>query len=154
MPANAKIEAKYGDILISKVRPNRGAIAIIDFDDTDLIVSGAFTVLRAKSDGIMSAETLKVLLRTSIYREWLLKFNVGTSYPVIKDDDVLDLPIPIVDFKIQRQIADLVQHSFALKAQSTHLLEVAKRAVEIAIEENEAAATAWIGDSIKNIENK
>lgn len=144
LPANAKIEAKRGDVLVSKVRPNRGAIAIIDFDDSDLIVSGAFTVLRAKSNGIISAETLKVLLRTKMYRDWLLKFNVGTSYPVIRDDDVLGLPIPIVDSDTQQQIADLVQHSFALKAQSTHLLEVAKRAVEVAIEQDEAAALAYI----------
>ncbi len=144
LPANAKIEAKYGDVLVSKVRPNRGAIAIVDFDDTDLIVSGAFTVLRAKPDGIMSVETLKVLLRTKMYREWLLKFNVGTSYPVIRDDDVLDLPIPIVHSGIQRQIADLVQQSFALKVQSAHLLDVAKRAVEMAIEQDETAAMTHI----------
>ncbi len=31
-----------------------------------------------------------------------------------------------------------------LKKQSEHLLEVAKRAVEIAIEQDEAAAIAWI----------
>mgnify|MGYP000644415023 CR=1 FL=1 len=27
----------------------------------------------------------------NIYKELLLKYNVGTSYPVIKDDDVLNL---------------------------------------------------------------
>jgi type I restriction enzyme S subunit len=52
--------------------------------------------------------------------------------------------VPLVGMPIQRQIADLVQHSFALKAQSTHLLEVAKRAVEVAIEQDEAAALAYI----------
>ncbi len=37
----------------------------------------------------------------------------------------------------QTQIATLVQQRFTLKAQSEHLLEVAKRAVEIAIEQDE-----------------
>jgi type I restriction enzyme S subunit len=106
-------------------------------------VNNAPKLLRAKSNGVISAETLKVLLRTKMYRDWLLKFNAGTSYPVIRDD-VLGLPIPIVDSDTQRQIADLVQHSFALKAQSAHLLEVAKRAVEVAIEQDEAAALAYI----------
>jgi type I restriction enzyme S subunit len=37
-----------------------------------------------------------------------------------------------------------VQQSFSLKAQSEHLLSVAKRAVEMAIEQDEAAAMEFI----------
>jgi type I restriction enzyme S subunit len=144
LPANAKQEVQRGDLLISKVRPNRGAVAIIEFDDTDLIVSGAFTVLREKADSEFSNETLKVLLRTKIYREWLLKFNVGTQYPVIRDEDILGLPIPKVEREIQTKIATLVQQSFTLKVESERLLAVAKRAVEMAIEQDEAAALRYL----------
>ena len=45
LPANAKIFLNNGDLLISKVRPNRGAVAIVNFDENDLIGSGAFCVL-------------------------------------------------------------------------------------------------------------
>ena len=144
MPANAKQEVRRGDLLISKVRPNRGAVAIIDFDDTDLIVSGAFTVLREKVDSVFSNETLKVLLRTPMYRDWMLKFNIGTQYPVIRDDDILNLPIPCIDEETQEKIAAMVQESFSLKAESERLLDVAKRAVEIAIEQDENAGMAYI----------
>ncbi|MHB1098718.1 MAG: restriction endonuclease subunit S [Burkholderiales bacterium] len=144
LPANAKQEVQRGDLLISKVRPNRGAVAIIDFDDTDLIVSGAFTVLREKTDSVFSNETLKVLLRTKIYRDWMLKFNIGTQYPVIRDDDILNLPVPFVNEKTQEIIADLVKESFSLRAESARLLDVAKRAVEIAIEQDESAGMAYI----------
>jgi restriction endonuclease S subunit len=61
-----------------------------------------------------------------------------------------DLSIPIFEMDIQQQIADLVQQSFALKAQSTHLLDVAKRAVEIAIEQDEAAAFAFITSEVND----
>ena len=144
LPANAKQEVRRGDLLISKVRPNRGAVAIIDFDDTDLIVSGAFTVLREKTGSTFSKETLKVLLRTWMYREWLLKFNIGTQYPVIRDDDILNLPIPCIDVKTQTKIAALVQQGYAHKMEGERLLEAAKRAVEIAIEQDEAAALAYL----------
>jgi len=144
LPANAKHEVQRGDLLISKVRPNRGAVAIIDFYDTDLIVSGAFTVLREKADSVFSNETLKVLLRTPLYRDWMLKFNIGTQYPVIRDDDILNLPIPLIDGKTQSKIAALVQQSFTLTTESEHLLEVAKRAVEIAIEQDENAGSIYI----------
>lgn len=144
LPANAKQEVKRGDLLISKVRPNRGAIAIIDFDDTDLIVSGAFTVLREKKSSKFSNETLKVLLRTNLYREWMLKFNIGTQYPVIRDEDILNLPIPIVLEESHKKISALVKQSFTLKKQSETLLEVAKKAVEFAIEQDEATALQYI----------
>jgi len=147
LPANGKLKAKKGDLLISKVRPYRGAVSIIDNDYENLVVSGAFTVLRGNASSSYNNEVLKVLLRSNIYKDWLLQFNVGTSYPVIKDEDVLNLPIPFVEEIIQQQIATLVQESFVLKAQSENLLEVAKRAVEIAIEGNEDVALAFVNEN-------
>jgi hypothetical protein len=46
----------------------------------------------------------------------------------------------------QTQIAELVQQSFALKAESERLLVTAKCAVEIAIETNEQTAMVYIND--------
>ena len=134
LPANAKIMVKEGDILISTVRPKRGAITVIEHDRDDLIVSGAFTILRRKVKSYFNNEFLKVLLRTEIYKDWLLQFNVGTSYPVIKDEDILNLVIPNVEEAIQTQIADLVRQSDRLRQESQALLEEAKRKVEQAIE--------------------
>ena len=138
LPANAKIIVNKGDLLVSKVRPYRGAVAIIDFAEKDIIASGAFTVLQEKQG--MKKEVLQVLLRTSFYKDWLLKWNIGSSYPVIKDDDILNLLIPKISENIQRQIAAKVQESFTLKAKSKRLLNLAKTAVETAIEQGESAA--------------
>ncbi|MBU0713694.1 restriction endonuclease subunit S [bacterium] len=144
LPANAKKEVKRGDLLISKVRPYRGAVTIIDFDAENLIVSGAFTVLRERTDSVFSNETLKVILRTSIYRDWLLKFNIGTQYPVIRDEDVLNLPIPKISKDVQEEISKEIRLSQKLEKQSEQLLELAKRAVEIAIEQGEETAIDYI----------
>ena len=144
LPANAKINALNGDLLISTVRPNRGAITIINTDETDLIVSGAFTVLKKKVNSKINTQVLQVLLRTHIYKELLLKYNVGTQYPVIKDDDVVNLMIPIIDSTIQTEIEEKIKESLKLKEESKHLLEVAKRAVEMAIEDGEDFATKYI----------
>ncbi len=132
LPDNAKRVVYFGDILISKVRPYRGAVAIINFEAKNLIASGAFTTLHEKSD--YKKEVLQVLLRTQIYKEWLLKWNVGSSYPVIKDEDILNLPIPILPQETQEQIANCIQRSFALRQESKQLLESAKLAVEAEIE--------------------
>ena len=138
LPANAKYLVKRGDILISKVRPYRGAVSVIDFEPENLIASGAFTILRETGD--VKKEVLVILLRTPIYRDWLLKWNVGSSYPVIKDEDVLNLTIPIIRRDIQEQIVAKVQESFALRKESKRLLDLAKHAVEVAIEQGEDAA--------------
>ena len=137
LPANAKTEVKKGDILISKVRPNRGAVTIIDFEVENLIVSGAFTVLREKKTSIFSNETLKVLLRTELYKDWLLQFNIGTQYPVIRDEDILNIPILKIPKEVQDMITEKIKISQELRKQSEQLLKTAKRAVEIAIEEGE-----------------
>ena len=134
LPDNAKRVLHKNDILISKVRPYRGAVAIIDFEQEDLIGSGAFTVLQEKSS--YKKETLQILFRTAVYKDWLLKWNVGSSYPVIKDEDILNLPIPILPEQIQTKIASLIQQSFECKSQSKQLLEDAKRMVETEIEKN------------------
>lgn len=131
LPANAKMAVAKDDILISKVRPYRGAVAIIDFKAQDIVASGAFAVLREK--GNFKKEVLQVLLRTSIYKEWLLKWNVGTSYPVIKDEDILNLPIPKIDLQTQDSIASHIQQSFTLRAEAKALLNEAKAKVESAI---------------------
>ena len=140
LPANAKIMTQKGDVLVSTVRPNRGAVAILDTDK--LLVSGAFTVLRQK--GTLKKEVLQVVLRTRLYRDWLLRYNVGTSYPVIKDEDVLNMPIPIIEPRNQNVIVAKVQESIYLRQKSNRLFEVASRAVEMAIEKNEDCAMNWL----------
>ena len=144
LPTNAKIMTQRGDVLVSTVRPNRGAVAILDSDD--LLVSGAFTVLRQK--GNYKKEVLQALLRTDLYRDWLLRYNVGTSYPVIKDEDVLNMPIPMFSQEVQETIEAKILESFALRHKSKELLEYAKQAVEMAIEQGEDVALAWLGNRV------
>lgn len=145
LPDNAKIMTQKGDLLVSTVRPNRGAVAILG--NGNLLVSGAFTVLR--EDGDYPKEVLQVLLRTSMYRDWLLRFNVGTSYPVIKDEDVLNMPIPILGDDIKQDVVAKVNESASLRRQSKQLLEYAKQAVEMAIEQGEDIALAWLKSKVE-----
>lgn len=144
LPANAKILPQKGDLLVSKVRPNRGAISIIEEDYSNLVVSGAFAVLREKKESNYRVETLKTLLRTPIYSDWLLKFNVGTSYPVITDEDILSLPIPIIKSNVQDEIASYIKQSMEYSKKAKELLEISIKAVEIAIDKDEMSAQNFL----------
>lgn len=54
-----------------------------------------------------------------------------------RKEEIEKVAVPIIDYKIQQQITELVEESFRLKAESERFLEVAKQAVEMAIEKGE-----------------
>ena len=147
LPANAKRVLKKGNVIISKVRTYRGGITIVD--ENGYIGSGAFCIL--EENGRINKETLLAFLHSKPLLAWSLKPNTGTSYPVIVDDDILNLPIPILPEEIQIQIQRKVVESFRLRKQSRHLLECAKRAVEIAIETDEQTAVDWLENETQDL---
>ena len=74
-------------------------------------------------------------------------------YTAINKDDILQgyrLPIIVPEEK-QAQIQRKVVESFRLRKQSKHLLECAKRAVEIAIETDEQTAVDWLENETKDL---
>lgn len=132
IPANGKRKLFENDLLISKVRPYRGAVSFIDFNVDNLIGSGAFTVLQEKTN--YKKEVLMIFLKTQFIKDLLLRYNCGTSYPVIKDEDILNLKIPLIKSEIQEEIAKKIQESYKLRKESKEHLEEAKRKVEEEIE--------------------
>ena len=147
LPTNAKIMTQLNDLIVSTVRPYRGAVAILH--ENNLLVSNAFTVLRERTK--YPVQTLQVLLRTKLYKDWLLKYNVGTSYPVIKNEDILNIPIPILEESIHDKIRKCITSSQNTLERATSLLECAKSAVEMAIETGENSAITWLESKIKGL---
>lgn len=128
LPANAKIQVKGGELVVSKVRPTRGAIGIIPKNwKENHVVSGAFSVFDIKSP---MREYLQVVLRSMIGKLQMERPTTGTSYPTITDQDVEDLSIPILPKTKQQKIADLVRKSHESRKKAKDLLEQAKQKVE------------------------
>jgi len=147
LPANAKIKFQKGDVIVSKVRPYRGAIGIVDSEN--YVGSGAFTVLQ--ENGVVNKETLMVFLRLKPLLDFSLKFNTGTSYPTITDEDILNFPLPKIDSRTQEEIKKKITEMYETKKISKSLLEIAKRGVEIAIEKDEQEAGKWINGEIEKL---
>jgi len=143
LPANAKIEFGERQLIASKVRPNRGAVAILN-DHRGYVGSGAFTVL--KENGQVPLEVLMVYLKTEPIRDLLLRYNVGTSYPVIRDDDVLNLPMSLLNEKDTAEIVKNVITAHKNLMEAKALIDRAKRAVEVFVEKDEKAALKVIED--------
>lgn len=135
LPANAKIKVSGGEIIVSKVRPTRGSVAIIpDSWNKDFILSGAFSVFKIESP---MRECLQVLLRSFVGKLQLEKPTTGTSYPTVTDQDVENILIPILPKPTQQKIAELVRKSHETRKKAKELLESAKRKVEEMIEKQD-----------------
>lgn len=132
LPANAKIKIEGGELLVSKVRPTRGAVSIIPSGwKKDFIASGAFSVFDAPPP---IREYLQVVLRSLVGKLQMERPTTGTSYPTITDADVENVKIPILSDAKQQKIAGLVRESHAARKKAKELLEEAKRKVEELIE--------------------
>ena len=84
-------------------------------------------------------------MRSVIGRTLLEQPCKGTSYPTIDDTDVNALPVPTIATQTQALISDMVSRSRHARREAKAILEKAKRAIEIAIEEGEDKAMEFIG---------
>ena len=131
LPNNSKIYIEKGDLLISKVRPNRKAIAIYNGEDKAYCTS-AFVVLR--ENGKYKKELLQYLLRTNILNALIVRNVTGSTYPTINDIDILNIEIPTPPIEIQQKIVNEInerkQKALRLQKEAKEILENAKSKIE------------------------
>ena len=88
-------------ILISRVRPTRGAVVLIDRKH---IVSSAFTIIKPLK-GINPKLIFYFLAWNKKFFEYLRNLQKGTSYPSVRESDILDFKISFPeDFTEQKKI--------------------------------------------------
>ena len=93
-------------------------------------------------------EYLTLALNSILTREQVSRDVGGSVILHWRPDQVKGVVIPILPREKQAQIRQQVTESFNLRKQSRHLLECAKRAVEIAIEQDERTALGWLADEV------
>lgn len=113
-PSRARQVVKDNDILVSTVRPNLNAVAIVPDNLDNPIASTGFCVLRVNKD-LMSPSYLFEICKTPFFIASLTKIAKGASYPAVTDNDVKSLRIPIPPLALQQKFTDLVQKVEKLK---------------------------------------
>jgi restriction endonuclease S subunit len=133
------LKVKQNTILLSK----DGSIGIAYKVDKDLemLTSGALLHLVVKSNKI-NPDYLTLVLNSVVVQQQAERDGGGSIIVHWRVSEIEKVIIPILSPELQTEIATLVQQSFALQQQSKQLLALAKQAVEVAIEQNEAAALA------------
>ena len=133
LPTRARRIIRKGDVLISSIEGSLQSCAIVPKEFDNALCSTGFYVMTPKK---LNAESLLILLKSTVFQLLLKKGCSGTILTNISKDEFLKIKIPILPESIQTKIASLIQQSFEYKAQSKQLLEDAKRMVEAEIEKN------------------
>ena len=140
-PSRATWHVRAGDILTSTVRPIRRLSAQITPEQEGFVCSSGFVVVMPRD---IAPEVLLTYLRLPVICELLDLFASASMYPAITDADIFNLPLPHIADAVTDQVTQNVIAAKAAKARAARMLEAAKRAVEIAIENGEPAAMAYL----------
>ena len=106
-PSRAKQLVKQGDILISTVRPNLNAVAVVDIDSSEVLVaSTGFTVLRVL-DGY-SCEFLFQYCQSPAFIGYLVNRATGASYPAVNSSIIRSCLLPNYSSAEQIEISSVL----------------------------------------------
>ena len=144
-PSIEKLYPKKNTILLSK--DGSVGIAYKMEDDIDAVTSGAFLHLRVKNTKEVMPDYLTLVLNSEVVQLQAERDTNGAIIQHWKPGDIANVIIPILPSDVQIEIARKVQESFFLRQKAEKLIEMAVRAVEIAIERDEAAAVEWLNQA-------
>lgn len=143
--------------LIEKLKPKKGTIlfskdgsvgtAYLLRNDLDGITSGAILHLKIKNSKKILPEYLTLALNSKLVQMQAERDAGGSIILHWRKEEIEQVVVPIIDLKKQKIIAELVEESFNLKTESERLLEIAKKAVELAIETDSKTAIKFIQDN-------
>lgn len=114
-PSRARQVVKAGDVLVSTVRPNLNAVALVPDDLDGAIASTGFTILRCKKEAL-EPRYLYQWVKSPGFVDQMVSQATGASYPAVSDRIVLNAEMPINNLSEQRRIAAILDKVDALRA--------------------------------------
>lgn len=137
------LKPKKDMILLSK--DGTVGIAYAIKNETDMITSGAILHLKRKDESVQ-VEYLTLVLNSLLVQMQSERDAGGSIIKHWKPSEIAEVLIPIIDQSIQTQIEENIKSSFLIREESKALLELSKKAVEVAIEESEDMAMELFND--------
>jgi type I restriction enzyme M protein len=102
-PSRARRSVKQGDVLMSTVRPNLKAFALLTEVPDRAVASTGFAVLRAKPDRLLPGFLIN-MLRDDRSVDQMIGMAGKGAYPSINQTDVESLQIPVPPLELQKEI--------------------------------------------------
>ena len=113
-PSRARKVIQTDDILVSTVRPNLNAVAIVPVELDGQIASTGFCVLRPKPEAIDGKYLFYYSLTANFISTLSAKVR-GAHYPAVSDQDVKAVEIPLLPLSEQRQIVEILDQADTLR---------------------------------------
>ena len=141
LPTRARRKVAVGDVIVSSVEGSLDSIALISEEYDNALCTTGFHVVQSD---VLKSEVLLVLLKGSVGQLQLKKGCSGTILTAINKQEFSKIAVPKIREDKQAEIQEKVLASFRLRKRAKGLLDYAKRAVEIAIEQDEQTAIDWL----------
>ena len=113
-------------------------------EDAQFITSSALLQLTIKDPEKVLPDYLTLVLNSPVVQLQAEQAASGAVIQHWKPSEIQQVIIPVLDMADQKKLSQMVQESFSLRRWSEQLLDYAKQAVELAIEQGEDAAMAWL----------
>lgn len=144
LPSRARQRVSEGQVIVSSIEGSLKSCALITSEFDGALCSTGFHRFQT---GKINPETLLLLFKSWPIQELLKRGCSGTILSGISADSLANVPLPILPQRIQSILADKVRESFRLRNESKRLLDLAKSAVELAIEKGEDVAMKQLSKS-------
>ncbi len=148
LPSRARRIVATGDVIVSSIEGSLSSIALVGGEYDKSLCSTGFYVVNSQ---FYNSEALLVLLKSIVGQMLLKKGCNGTILTAINKDEFSNVALPKIDTAKQLEIQQKVTESFKHRKQSKQLLESAKKAIEIAIEQDEQTAIDWLKTQTQSI---
>jgi restriction endonuclease S subunit len=130
------------DVLFYSVGAYLGRANVV-LENFEAVPASFITLIRTKQE-VCNPVYLALFLNSKIGQLQSSRWKSASAQQYIYPKEIKEFIIPILPLEIQQEIASLVQQSHEARKKAKELLELAKRAVEIAIEEGEEKAINFL----------
>lgn len=106
-PSRARKPVKRGDVLVSTVRPNLNAVALLEEDTPNVLVaSTGFCVLESKDD--VDSRFIFNFCKSKPFIDDMVSQATGASYPAVSDKIVRSALVPKYTYQEQQHISTVL----------------------------------------------
>jgi len=145
-PSRARQPLITNDVLISTVRPNLNAVAMVPSHLNGSIGSTGFCVLRADPTRVLP-EYLFYYSQSGSFVSHLTRIANGASYPAVSDDDILETTIPLPVFADQGRIVQALKTADRIRSLRRYALQTCDELLPATFQELFSIGTSLSSDT-------